>query len=88
MKEKGNKFPSVCSCGPEENTHAVVEEEDPTEEAEQVGREQREVDGGGAAEFHHDGHEAVQSVHAQSKCTEQESWKERKHVCSIRSDNE
>lgn len=30
-------------------THVVVEEEDPTEEAEEVSGEQGEVDGGGAA---------------------------------------
>lgn len=46
-------------------THLVAEEEEATEEAEEVGGEQREVDGGGTGHLHHDGHEAVQRVHAQ-----------------------
>lgn len=48
------------------DTHCVVEEEDATEEAEEVGSEQREVDCSSAGHFHHDRHEAVQSVHTQS----------------------
>lgn len=43
-----------------------MEEEDATEEAEEVGGEQREVDGSGAGHLHHDRHEAVQSEHAQN----------------------
>lgn len=65
------------------DTHAVVEQEDPTEEAEQVGGEQRQVDGRGAGQFHHDGHETVQSIHAESKCTEQEPWTERKTINQV-----
>lgn len=54
------------------STHAVLKEEDAAEEAEKVGGEQREVDGGGAAQLHHDGHAAVQAVHAQGVGGEQE----------------
>lgn len=56
--------------------HVVLEEEDPTEEAEEVGSEQREIDWGGAAQLHHYGHEAVQSVHAQSISCKQKPWEE------------
>lgn len=47
-------------------THRVVEEVEATEEAEEVGGEQGEVDRRGAGHLHHHGHEAVQRVHAQS----------------------
>lgn len=46
----------VCS-------YLVVEEEEATEEAVQVGGEQREVDGGGAGSLDHQRHEAVQAEH-------------------------
>ena len=59
------------------STHIVLEEEDPTEEAEEVGGEEREVDGGGAAQLHHDGHAAVQSVHTQRVGSEQEPWEDK-----------
>ncbi len=58
----------VCVCA-----HTVAEEEDPTEEAEEVGCEQGEVDRGGTAQLHHDGHEAVQSKHTQRVRREQEA---------------
>lgn len=51
----------------------ILEEEYSTEEAEEVGGEQGEVDGGGTAQLHHDWHTAVQSVHTQPKGGEQES---------------
>lgn len=54
------------------STHIVLEEEDPTEEAEEVSGEHGEVDGGGAAQFYHQGHETVQSVHTQGIAREQE----------------
>lgn len=57
-------------------THVVVEEEDPTEEAEEVSGEQGEVDGGGAAKLYHYRHEAVQSIHTQCIGSEQQSWEE------------
>lgn len=54
-----------------------MEEEDATEEAEEVGGEQREVDSGGAGHLHHDGHEAVQSEHAQNVDGKQHGCKTR-----------
>lgn len=57
----------MCVCA-----HIVLEEEDPTEEAEEVSGKQGEVDGGGAAQLHHYGHTAVQSVHTQRIGREQE----------------
>lgn len=59
------------------STHVVLEEENPTEEAEEVSGEQREADGGGAAQLHHDGHEAVESVEAQGEAGEQEACRGR-----------
>lgn len=59
------------------STDAVLKEEDSTEEAEQVGGEQGQVDGGGAAQLHHHRHEAVQAVHAQGVAGEQEPWRQR-----------
>lgn len=53
-------------------THVVLEEEDATEEAEQVSSEQGQVDGGGAAQPYHDGHEAVQGEHTEGVGREQE----------------
>lgn len=55
------------------STYTVLEEEDSTEKAEKVRSEQGEVDGGGAAQLHHNGHTAVQAEHAQSVGTEQEA---------------
>lgn len=52
--------------------YTVLKEEDSTEKAEKVGSEQGEVDGGGAAQLHHDGHAAVEAVHAQSVGRKQE----------------
>lgn len=54
------------------STYIILKEEDSTEEAEQVSGEQGEVDGGGAGQLHHDGHTAVQAVHAESVGREQE----------------
>jgi len=54
--------------------HRVVEEEEATEEAEQVGREQGEVDGGGAGQLHYRGHAAVQGVHAEGVEGKQCDW--------------
>ena len=53
-------------------THFVVEEEEATEEAEEVGGEQGQVDGSSAGHLHHHGHEAVQGVHAQGVDCKQE----------------
>lgn len=64
---------SVCGVGGCVGTYIVLEEEEPTEEAEEISSEQGEVDGGGAAQLHHYGHTAVQSVHTQSKSSEQEA---------------
>lgn len=58
------------------SAHVVLEEEDSAKEAEEVGGEQREVYCGGAAHLHHDGHTAVQSVHAQPVGREQEPWEQ------------
>ena len=44
--------------------YLVLEEEDATEEAEQVGGQQGEVDRRGAGHLHHYRHAAVQGVHA------------------------
>lgn len=55
------------------STYIILKEEDSTEKAEKVGGEQGEVDGGGAAQFHHDGHTAVQAIHAQCKGREQQA---------------
>lgn len=54
------------------STYTILKEEDSTEKAEKVSSEQGEVDGGGAAPLHHDGHTAVQAVHAQGVGGEQE----------------
>lgn len=62
---------NVCVC--RVCAHIVLEEEDPTEEAEEVSGEQGEVDGGGAAQLHHDGHAVVQSVQTQREGREQEA---------------
>ena len=65
----------VCVCVRAcTSTHNVVEEEEATEEAEEVGGEQREVDGGGAGQLHHHGHAAVQHVHAHGVGSKQQAW--------------
>lgn len=55
------------------STYIILKEEDSTEKAEKVSGEQGEVDGGGAAQFHHDGHTAVQAIHAQCEGREQQA---------------
>lgn len=62
-----------CTCVFSVPTHTILKEEDSTEKAEKVSGEQGEVDGGGAAQLHHDGHAAVQAVHAQPEGREEEA---------------
>lgn len=64
---KAREFLYICV-----SAYIVLEEEDPTEETEEVRGEQGEIDGGGTAQFHHDGHTAVQSIHTQRIGREQE----------------
>lgn len=60
----------ACLCKRERDrerrgAYIVVEEEDPTEEAEEVSGEHGEVDRGSVAPLHHNRHTAVQSEHTQ-----------------------
>lgn len=54
------------------STYSILKEEDSTKKTEKVSSEEGEVDGGGAAQLHHNGHTAVQAVHAQSVGRKQE----------------
>lgn len=56
-------------------THLVLEEKDATEKAEEIGGEQRQVNGGGAGRLHHAGHEAVQRHHAEDVDGKQKDYK-------------
>lgn len=56
-------------------THLVLEEKDATEKAEEIGGEQRQVNGGGAGRLHHAGHEAVQHHHAEDVDGKQKDYK-------------
>ena len=51
--------PCVLAVG----RYLVVKEKEATEEAVEVGREQREINRGGAGPLHHHRHEAVQTEH-------------------------
>lgn len=60
------------------STYLVVEEEQPAEQAVQIGCEQGQVDGSGAGFLYDDRHEAVETKHAGAKANVEQACGERK----------